>query len=110
MRLIEENVKTGVRLEAHQVTPTLISFRVISHNIVMYGGNRLEKALRMFNLHVSKVSEALHTQPEPEYQHIATRIRAGVWDHPSKLAFEKGEKAKLKDLPYGTELYIRVDL
>jgi len=60
-RIIAQNVLANVRLEATTYEDSVTRFRVLSHDVVMFRGVNIDKAFRMYDLHVDK---ALHTQPE----------------------------------------------
>ena len=61
-RIIAENVLANVRLEAATCEDSVTRFRVLSRDVVMFRGVSIDKAFRMYDLHVDKA--LLHTQPE----------------------------------------------
>jgi len=88
------------------------AIRQFRHNT---GISSLMTRLRKGSVQVSDIDEIVRQLQEcnealreelGKFEEVAVRCRAGVWDNPHKLAFEKGGKKALKALDYGTPLYI----
>jgi len=85
-RIIAENVLANVRLEATTCKDSVTRFRVLSRDVVMFRGVNIDKAFRMYDLHVDK---ALHTQPE--------KVMSGIdlENPPAVLLTTSGRKVRL---------------
>ena len=86
-RIIAENVLANVRLEAATCEDSVTRFRVLSRDVVMFRGVSIDKAFRMYDLHVDKA--LLHTQPE--------KVVSGIdlENPPAVLLTTSGRKVRL---------------